>query len=106
MLSICRKINDYIRFNNVKNTIVIIMVTLFCFFNAQEIYSYSKTSFERRSLVAEAIEQSRSEVVVPRFDDNLSKARYLLSYLNDQKQYDTDHYRSFYGIRLVIDDKK
>lgn len=81
----------------------IIIVIMFIAMYGGEIKSFSETTLERRRLVAEAVDLNLSEVIVPRYSESLNRSRYLLSYLNDQKQYDTDYYIYYYGgVRLVI----
>ena len=103
ILSFATEIDRFIpcidRINVVGSIIIMIM---FIAMYGGEIKSFSETTFERRRLVAAAVNQNLSEVIVPRYSESLNKSRYLLSYLNDQKQYDTDYYIYYYGVRMII----
>lgn len=74
----------------------------FSIHHIEDIYAYSQVSIERRMKVKAAVEAGEVEVIVPRFDDSLSSNLYYLGYLNNQNQYDTDYYRAYYGVRLII----
>lgn len=80
----------------------IVIMLLFVKSNVREVYHYSRVSIERRNLARSAVQEGQSEVAVPYFDSDLSTDRYLLSYLNDQNQYNTNYYIAYYGTRLVL----
>lgn len=88
--------------NTISTVCTVAIMLLFIGANAKEVWYYSRVSIERRALVKEAVETKMSEVEVPLFDGDLSPDRYLLSYLNNQKQYDTEYYIRYYGTRLVV----
>lgn len=86
-----------------KFVLPVLLIVFFGVLNYNELYTYAKTSYRRRLLVREAVKKGEGQVVVPCFDEGLSQERYLLSYLNDQNQYDLDYYQWYYGTRLVIE---
>lgn len=84
----------------------VLLIVTFVALNAKELRSYMNTSFTRRTLVRDAVESGANEVVVPRFEEELSENRYLLSYLNGQELYDTEAYRAYYGVHLIIQEEE
>lgn len=83
-----------------------LLIVAFGALNAKELQSYVHTSYTRRALVKDAVESGAKEVVVPRFGEELPENRYLLSYLNGQEQYDSEAYRAYYGVRLIIQEEE
>lgn len=79
----------------------ITVMVLFVKSNVNELWTYSRTSIERRSLIKEAVENNRKQVEVPRFDDRLSTEWYSPS-LNNQESYDTDYCIRYYGTHIII----
>lgn len=81
-------------------TLVVIVI------NADEVATYADVSLERRSRIREALEDNQEEVLVPAYPDTLSLYRYRLSHLNSQESYDTEYYRKYYGIHVIIDNEE
>ncbi len=69
-----------------------------------EIKEYYNTSYERKTLIENAVKNKKDEVVVPAYSDSLNNERINLHYLNYQKEYDSKYYKSYYGIRIIIDE--
>lgn len=74
--------------------------------NINEVAMYTEISTERRNRIREAVENNQEEVLVPAYPDTLPSYRYELSYLNGQEHYDTEYYREYYGIHIIIDNEE
>lgn len=98
------RINDYVNVPKMAGIMGTFALALFfSLSNIKEVYSYTKTSLRRRECVRIALEENKSEIVVPKFAESLSDERYHLGYLNSQDQYDRSYYQEYYGVRLIIE---
>ncbi len=103
LVSFSKEVENIIpRFNYVNIVGSICVVVFFIVTCSEEVRSFAGTTFERRRLVKEAVALNLTEVEVPRYNDSLNNGRYLLSYLNNQAEYDLDYYIDYYGVRLII----
>ena len=89
----------------IKEVIISVLLSVcFLYNNLPWLWEYTKVSVERNHLIQEAVQREEMEVKVPLYSSD-SLGPITTDLLNDQSQYDSEHYIQFYNIRVIIDNK-
>jgi hypothetical protein len=91
-------------FEIINGVCIIMALALLVVLYSAELKSFAGTAIKRKSLIKEAVYNGDSQVTVPKYDEDILSYRYSLNDLNNQEEYDSAHYRAYYGIRIVIEE--
>ena len=86
-----------------ENIITIIFLLVFIAINAKWFISFINTAIERKSIIENAVASKKQEIKIPSYPDSLPTNLLSIKYLNAQKHYDTEYYKKYYKIRIIID---